>query len=72
MRAAWYERQGSASEVLTVGEMPSPAAGAGEVRIRMAASAGFEIAHRLALPDIAKAHELMEQPGRRGRVVLAI
>ena len=22
---------------------------------------GFEIAHRIALPDIAKAHELMEQ-----------
>jgi len=33
---------------------------------------GFEIAHRIALPDIAKAHELMEQPGRRGRIVLAI
>ena len=38
MRAAWYERQGPASEVLTVGEMPSPAAGAGEVRIRIAVS----------------------------------
>jgi len=33
---------------------------------------GFQIAHRIALPDIAKAHELMEQPGRRGRIVLAI
>lgn len=33
---------------------------------------GFEIAHRIALPDLAKAHELMERPGRRGRIVLAI
>jgi NADPH2:quinone reductase len=38
MRAAWYEKQGPASEVLTVGEMPSPAAGPGEVRIRIAVS----------------------------------
>ena len=38
MRAAWYERQGPASEVLTVGEMPDPIPGAGEVRIRIAAS----------------------------------
>lgn len=38
MKAAWYERQGPAREVLTVGEMPDPIAGAGEVRIRMAAS----------------------------------
>src|SRR5712691_10293620 len=38
MRAAWYEKQGPASEVLTVGEMPPPAAGPGEVRIRIAVS----------------------------------
>jgi NADPH:quinone reductase len=38
MRAAWYERQGPAQEVLTVGEMPDPIPGAGEVRIRIAAS----------------------------------
>jgi NADPH:quinone reductase len=38
MRAAWYERQGPAREVLTVGEMPDPIPGAGEVRIRIAAS----------------------------------
>jgi hypothetical protein len=25
MRAAWYEKQGHAREVLTVGEMPDPA-----------------------------------------------
>jgi NADPH:quinone reductase len=38
MRAAWYEKQGPAREVLTVGEMPDPTPGPGEVRIRIAAS----------------------------------
>jgi NADPH2:quinone reductase len=38
MRAAWYEKQGPAREVLMVGEMPDPLPGAGEVRIRIAAS----------------------------------
>ena len=38
MRAAWYEKQGPAQEVLMVGEMPDPRPSAGEVRIRIAAS----------------------------------
>jgi len=38
MRAAWYEKQGPAREVLVVGEMPDPQPAAGEVRIRVAAS----------------------------------
>ena len=38
MKAAWYEKQGPAREVLIVGEMPDPIPGAGEVRIRVAAS----------------------------------
>ena len=38
MKAAWYEQQGAPSEVLTVGEMPIPEPGDGEVRIRVAAS----------------------------------
>lgn len=38
MRAVWYERTGAAPTVLTVGEMPTPEAGAGEVRIRLEAS----------------------------------
>jgi NADPH:quinone reductase len=38
MRAAWYEKQGPAREVLVVGEMPDPAPAAGEVRIRISAS----------------------------------
>jgi NADPH:quinone reductase len=39
MRAAWYEKQGAARDVLTVGEMPDPFPGPGAVRIRIAASA---------------------------------
>lgn len=38
MKAAWYERQGAARDVLVVGEMPDPEPGPGEVRIRVAAS----------------------------------
>ena len=38
MRAAWYEKQGPAREVLVVGEMPDPHPGPGEVRIRITAS----------------------------------
>jgi NADPH:quinone reductase-like Zn-dependent oxidoreductase len=38
MKAAWYEKQGPARAVLTVGEMPDPTPKAGEVRIRVAAS----------------------------------
>lgn len=38
MKAAWYEQQGAAHDVLTVGEMAEPQPLAGEVRIRLAAS----------------------------------
>jgi NADPH:quinone reductase len=38
MRAAWYERQGPAKQVLIVGEMPDPHPADREVRIRIAAS----------------------------------
>jgi len=38
MKAAWYEKQGPAREVLVTGEMPDPIPAAGEVRIRVAAS----------------------------------
>ncbi len=38
MRAAWYERNGPAAEVLTVGEVNDPEPGAGEVRVRLHAS----------------------------------
>jgi NADPH2:quinone reductase len=35
MRAAWYERQGPAAEVLQVGELPDPEPEPGEVRVRV-------------------------------------
>jgi NADPH2:quinone reductase len=38
MRAAWYEKQGAARDVLVVGEMPDPEPGPAEVCIRVAAS----------------------------------
>ena len=38
MRAVWYERMGPAAEVLTYGEMPTPVAAPGEVRVRLEAS----------------------------------
>ncbi len=38
MKAAWYEKQGAASDVLTVVEMEEPQPRAGEVRIRIVAS----------------------------------
>jgi|SRR5580658_195744 NADPH2:quinone reductase len=38
MRAAWYSRNGSAREVLVVGEMPTLEPGPGEVRVRLYSS----------------------------------
>ena len=38
MRAAWYSENGSAREVLTVGMMPTPEPGTGEVRVRLRTS----------------------------------
>jgi len=39
MRAAWYQRLGPARDVLAVGDIATPEPGAGEVRVRLAASA---------------------------------
>jgi NADPH2:quinone reductase len=38
MLASWYERQGPASDVLRVGELPDPQPGPGEVRVRVTVS----------------------------------
>jgi NADPH2:quinone reductase len=38
MKAAWYERQGAARNVLIVGQMDDPHPGSGEVRVRVAFS----------------------------------
>lgn len=35
MKAAWYERNGAARDVLVVGEIPTPEPGPGEVRVRL-------------------------------------
>jgi NADPH2:quinone reductase len=41
MRAAYYEANGAASEVLRVGEAETPEPGRGEVRVRLLASASI-------------------------------
>ena len=38
MRAAWYEKNGAAADVLSLGDMPDPVPGPGEVRVRIVAS----------------------------------
>jgi NADPH2:quinone reductase len=38
VKAVWYERTGAAPDVLAFGEMPTPQAGPGEVRVRLHAS----------------------------------
>jgi NADPH:quinone reductase len=38
MKAVWYERTGAAPDVLSFGDMPTPMAGPGEVRVRLEAS----------------------------------
>jgi NADPH2:quinone reductase len=38
VKAVWYERTGPAPDVLSYGEMPTPLAGPGEVRVRLEAS----------------------------------
>lgn len=38
MKAAWYERNGGARDVLVVGELPTPEPGPGEVRVRLKTS----------------------------------
>lgn len=63
MRAVWYERQGPAADVLTVGETATPNAGTGEVRVKLAASgvnpsdcnrrrgAGYPMEYSRVIPD---------------------
>src|SRR4051812_11647101 len=38
MRAAYYEANGPAAQVLRLGDLPTPEPGAGEVRVRLASS----------------------------------
>jgi NADPH2:quinone reductase len=59
MRAAWYERLGPARDVLTIGEMPTPEPGAGEVRVRIHVSGmnPSDVKRRMAAPG-----KVMEYP----------
>ena len=52
MQAAWYERNGAASEVLVVGELPTPTPAAGEVRVCLHASGvnPSDVKSRMARP----------------------
>ncbi len=38
MKAVWYDRQGPGADVLQLGELPTPEAGPGQVRVRLRAS----------------------------------
>jgi NADPH2:quinone reductase len=73
MRAAWYEKQGAARDVLITGEMPDPEPGPCEVRIKVAASGinpGGWLGSRLRDPGPRRTRSLMglapnpEGPGR--------
>ena len=77
MRAAWYERGGIASEVLTVGEMDAPQPGLGEVPVRVRASGvnpgevkkrsdwmGFGLGYPRVVPHSDGTHPLHPQSAR--------
>ena len=51
MRAVWYDRQGAADEVLVCGELPTPEAGHGEVRVKLEASGGVTLATLRAVAE---------------------
>lgn len=57
MQAAWYDRNGPAKDVLTVGDWPTPTAGAGEVLVRVHSSGvnPSDVKSRAARPLIAPA-----------------
>ena len=57
MRAAWFEDFGPASEVLSVGELPDPEVGPGEVQVRIDTSGvnPSDVKKRAgAFPDLLK------------------
>ncbi|QHE78028.1 NADPH:quinone reductase [Hydrogenophaga sp. PBL-H3] len=56
MKAAWYRRNGSARDVLEVGELPTPQPGPGEVRVRLHTSGvnPSDVKSRLKRPLIAE------------------
>jgi len=80
MKAAWYESIGKASDVLTVGEMETPPAEPGGVRVRLHASgvnpsdvrarAGVRVdAKRMSFPRIIP-HS--DGPGKGSRFTVSL
>jgi NADPH2:quinone reductase len=55
MKALWYERLGAAREVLELGEMATPNAGAGEVRVEVRASGVNPSDVKLRLGSVGRA-----------------
>src|SRR6202011_6400281 len=69
MRAVWYDRQGAADDVLVWGELPTPEAGHGEVRVRLEAS-GVNPSHayrRRGPPAMEYPRVVTNSDGGRGR-----
>lgn len=64
MRAAWYETQGGARDVLVVGTMEDPVPGPGEVRIAVQRS-GINPGEVKKRSDTFGVHRML--PGSRGR-----
>jgi hypothetical protein len=60
MKAAWYEKQGAARDVLAVGEMDEPQPLTGEVRIRAAAP---------TLPSLLLCNAIFTATGERIRTL---
>ena len=61
MKAYWYERAGTAPEVIETGDMPDPTPGPGEVRVRIAVSA--------VNPTDWKRRELGREIGKFDRII---
>ena len=81
MRAVYYEKNGTAREVLRVGEVDTPQAGPGEVRVKLATSGvnpsdvksrhGLDPQDRLSARDPAERRRRRHRPGRRRRRQIA-
>ena len=74
MCAAWYEHQGPAREVLKISEMADPTQEAARAinEALLAGWNGMRVAERFRLDEIATAHERVEAPRHRGRVVVLL
>jgi hypothetical protein len=73
MRAAWYERQGPASEVLQVGELQDPEQHAAQDLTDAARdrALAIKIGTPFSLDHVAEAHEHVDQ-GSQERVLVDV